>query len=104
VPGAAIGTLLLNDTPSRAEAQFAYLGHWLATVPFSAAVCRVGHGNNASGRHNRIQTVRMFLGGLRRTRLVTPTLKKSSCLVDRMTDRIGLFAVQSRPALPTWFY
>jgi hypothetical protein len=66
----------LNDTPSRAEAQFAYLGHRLATVPFSAAVCRVGHGNNASNRHNRIQTVRMFLGCLRRTRLVTPTLKK----------------------------
>jgi len=52
------------------------LGHRLATVPFSAAVCRVGHGNNASGRHNRIQTVRMFLGCLRRTRLVTPILKK----------------------------
>ena len=40
VPGAATGTLLLNDTPSRAEAQFAYLGHRLATVPFRAAVLR----------------------------------------------------------------
>jgi len=80
VPSAATGTLLLNDTPSRAEAQFAYLGQRLATVPFSAAVLRTGHGNNASGRHNRIQTLRMFLGWLRRTRLVTPTLKKEFML------------------------
>src|SRR4030095_3838238 len=62
VPGARIGTLLLNATTTRAEAQFAYLGHRLGIVPFKAAVCRVGHGNNASGRHNRIQTTRMFLG------------------------------------------
>jgi hypothetical protein len=80
VAGAATGTLLLNDTPSRAQAQFAYLGQRLATVPFSAAVLRTGHGNNASGRHNRIQTLRMFLGCLRRTRLVTPSLKKEFML------------------------
>jgi len=80
VPGAATGTLLLNDTPSRAEAQFTYLGHRLATVPFSAAVLRTGHGNNASGRHNRIQTLRMFLGCLRRTRLVMPSLRKEFML------------------------
>jgi hypothetical protein len=80
VPGAATGTLLLNDTPSRAEAQFAYLGQRLPTVPFSAAVLRTGHGNNASGRHNRIQTLRMFLGCLRRTRLITPALRREFML------------------------
>ena len=80
VPGAGTGTLLLNDTSTRAEAQFAYLGQRLSIVPFSAAVCRVGHGNNASGHHNRIQTMRMFLGCIRRTRLVTPSLRKEFML------------------------
>ncbi len=80
VPGAATGTLLLNDTTNRAEAQFAYLGHRLAIVPFNAAVYRIGHGNSASGRHHRIQTMRMFLGCIRRTRLVTPSLKKEFML------------------------
>jgi hypothetical protein len=80
VPGAGTGTLLLNDTTNRAEAQFAYLGHRLAIVPFKAAVYRLGHGNNASGRHNRIQTMRMFLGCIRRTRPVTPSLRREFML------------------------
>src|SRR5690348_10575410 len=47
VPGSGTGTLLLNDSHQRYSAQFDYLGHRLRTVPFSAAVCRIGHGNNA---------------------------------------------------------
>ena len=43
IPGAGIGTLLLNDSHIRADAQFAYLGHPLAIVPFSAAIYRIGH-------------------------------------------------------------
>jgi hypothetical protein len=80
VPGAATGTLLLNDTHIRAEAQFAYLGHRLATVPFSAAVWRISHGNNVSSQYHRTQTLRMLLGRIRRTRLITPSLRKEFML------------------------
>jgi hypothetical protein len=80
VPGSGTSTLLLNDSHQRYAAQFAYLGHRLATVPFSAAVCRLGHGNNAGTQPRRTQTVRMFLGRIRRTRLFTPSLKKEFML------------------------
>ena len=76
IPGAATGTLLLNDSHIRAEAQFDYLGHRLEMVPFNAVVWRIGHGNNASSQHHTTETLRMFLGRIRRTRLVTPGLKK----------------------------
>jgi hypothetical protein len=77
--GAGTGTLLLNDCHQRYAAQFAYLGQRLATVPFNAAVCRIGHGNNA-GILSRTQTARMFLGRIRRTRLITPKLRKEFML------------------------
>jgi hypothetical protein len=79
VPGSGIGTLLLNDSHQRCAAQFEYLGERLATIPFTAAVCRIGHGNNA-GRPFGTQTTRMLLGRLRRTRLVTPKLRKEFML------------------------
>jgi len=79
IPGAGTGTLLLNDCHQRYAAQFAYLGQALATVPFNAAVCRVGHGNNA-GIQSRTQTARMFLGRVRRTRLLTTSLRKEFML------------------------
>lgn len=80
VPGSGIGTLLLNDTHQRYAAQFDYLGHQLATVPFSAAVCRLCHGNNAGDQSPGTQTIRMVLGRIRRTRLVTPSLKREFML------------------------
>ena len=80
IPGAGTGTLLLNDSHSRAEAQFAHLGHALPAVPFRAAIYRIGHGNNATGNFHRTQNLRMFLGRLRRTRLVTAGLKKEFTL------------------------
>lgn len=79
VPGSGIGTLLLNDSHQRYAAQFEYLGQRLATVPFNAAVCRIGHGNNA-GQPFGTENARMFLGRLRRTRLITPSLKKEFML------------------------
>jgi hypothetical protein len=80
VPGSSTGTLLLNDSHQRYTTQFAYLGHRLATVSFGAAVCRIGHGNNAGDPFPSAETVRMFLGRIRRTRLVTPSLKKEFML------------------------
>ena len=80
VPGAGTGTLLLNDSHTRADAQFAYLGHRLITVPFTAAVWRIRHGNNASSQHHRAETLRMFFGRIRRTRLIIPSLKKEFSL------------------------
>jgi len=80
VPGSGTGTLLLNDNHQRYTAQFAHLGHRLATVPFNAAVCRI-HENNAGGGESRAtQTVRILVGRIRRTRLVTPRLKKEFML------------------------
>jgi hypothetical protein len=80
VPGAAPGTLLLNDSHQRYAAQFAYLGHRLATVPFNAAVCRIHENNAGGGESHGTETVRMFLGRIRRIRLVTPGLKKEFML------------------------
>ena len=79
VPGSAMGTLLLNDSHQRYAAQFDYLGHKLAPVPFNAAVCRIGHGNNA-GQPLGTETARMLLGRLRRIRLVTPKLRNEFML------------------------
>jgi hypothetical protein len=79
VPGSGMGTLLLNDSHQRYAAQFHYLGHRLATVPFNAAVCRIGHGNNA-GQPFGTETARMLLGRLRRTRLITPRLRNEFML------------------------
>ena len=80
VPGSGTTTLLLNDSHQRYTAQFAYLGYRLPTVPFSAAVCRL-HANNAGAAESLgTQTGRMFLGRIRRTRLVTPRLKKEFML------------------------
>jgi hypothetical protein len=79
VPGSGLGTLLLNDSHQRYAAQFDYLGERLATVPFNAAVCRIGHGNNA-GQPFGTETPRMLLGRARRTRLVIPKLRKEFML------------------------
>jgi hypothetical protein len=76
IPGAGTSTLLLNDTHKRSEAQFAYLGKKLAKVPFSAAIYSIGHGNNASGQYNRTHTLRMWLGRIWRTRVITPGLRR----------------------------
>jgi len=81
VPGAGTSTLLLNDSHIRADAQFAYLGHRLATVPFNAVIYRIDHGNNAAAQVCRTPTVRMLLGRIRRTRLVTLRLKREFMLV-----------------------
>lgn len=86
VPGAGTSTLLLNDSHTRADAQFAYLGHRLAMVPFSAAVWRISNGNNASSQLHRTENLRMFFGRIRRIRLVTPSLKKEFMLGCTVAD------------------
>ena len=80
VPDSETGTLLLNDSHQRYVAQFAYLGHRLKTVPFCAAVCRIDHGNNAAAHSPDTETMRMFLGRIRRTRLITRSLKREFML------------------------
>jgi hypothetical protein len=80
VPGSGTGTLLLNDNHQRYAAQFGYLRHRLATVPFNAAVCRLHENNAGGGESHGTQTMRMFLGRIRRTRLVTPGVKKEFML------------------------
>jgi hypothetical protein len=80
VPGSETGTLLFNDSHQRYAAQFAYLGYSLATVPFCAAVCRIDHGNNAAAHSASNETLRMFVGRIRRTRLLTPSLRREFML------------------------
>jgi hypothetical protein len=80
VPGAGTGSLLLNDSHGRAEAQFRYLGHQLATVPFRAAVYRVQVPNSVSQRGYHIHSLRWLLGRIRRTRLISASLRKEFML------------------------
>jgi hypothetical protein len=80
VPGAGVGKLLLTGNHTRSQAQFAYLGYKLGVVPFSAAIYRIGHGNNASGHYHCIHSLRMLLGRIRRTRVITANLRKEFML------------------------
>jgi hypothetical protein len=80
VPGSGTTTLLLNDSHQRYAAQFGYLGHKLATVPFNAAVCRIHENNAGADESLGRETLRMFFGRVRRTRLITPSLKKEFML------------------------
>lgn len=83
-PGSRISTLLLNDSCPRFAAQFAYLGHRLPTVPFSAVVYRTGNSDSVEGvirqRTPQTQTLRMLIGRIRRTRLITKALRKEFML------------------------
>lgn len=81
IPGSETSTLLLNDSHQRYAAQFAYLGHKLSSVPFKAVVYRTGNPDSSSaaleiGR----PTLRMILGTIRRTKLITKTLRREFAL------------------------
>jgi hypothetical protein len=83
VPGSGISTLLLNDSHQRCAAQFAYLGHELATIPFDAVVYRTGNPDSSSrfgGFWRPKCTVRMLVGRIRRTRFITQTLREEFLL------------------------
>ena len=81
VPGSGTSTLLLNDSHQRYAAQFAYLGQKLSTVPFRAVVYRMGNpdSNSASLETGR-PTLRMILGTIRRTTLMTKSLRREFAL------------------------
>jgi len=80
-----ISTLLLNDSFTRfAAAQFAHLGLRLSTVPFSAVIYRTGNSDSIEGgirlTRTQTQTLRMLIGRIRRTRLITKGLRKEFML------------------------
>lgn len=84
-PRARTSTLLLNDSFTRfAAAQFAYLGLRLSNVPFSAVVYRTGNSDSIEGgirlRRTQTQTLRMLVGRIHRTRLITKALRKEFML------------------------
>ncbi len=83
-PGFRISTVLLNDDCSRFAAQFAYLGHRLPTVPFSAVIYRTGNADSVEGwlRQGTRQTptLRMLAGRIRRTRFITKALRQEFML------------------------
>jgi hypothetical protein len=82
VPGSATSTLLANDSHQRWAAQFTYLGHKLSVIPFPAVIYRLGNPDSntwAGGTYQlrkRFHSIRMFVGSLRRTRLITDALRK----------------------------
>jgi hypothetical protein len=83
VPRSRTSTLLLNDSHQRYAAQFAYLGYKLVTLPFHALVYRTGNPDSDSrfgGFWRPKWTVRMLVGTIRRTRLITPSLRKEFML------------------------
>jgi hypothetical protein len=81
VPGSAASTLLLNDSHQRYAAQFAYLGHRLSTVPFRAVIYRTGNiDSNSAGLEMPWPTLRMILGGIRRTKFMTKSVKREFAL------------------------
>jgi hypothetical protein len=80
-----ISTLLLNDSFTRfATAQFAHLGLRLRTIPFSAVIYRTGNSDSIEGgirlTRTQTQTLRMLIGRIRRTRLITKALRKEFML------------------------
>jgi len=84
IRGSRISTLLLNDTCTQFASQFAYLGHRLPTVPFNAVVYRTGNADSVEGgirqRTPQTPTLRMLVGRIRRTRLITKALRKEFML------------------------
>lgn len=87
IPGSGRSPLLLNDSHQRYAAQFAYLGHKLRSVPFHAVIYRTGNPDSSSrvaGMGRPKYTQRMLLGRIRRTRFITPSLRKEFML-DRAT-------------------
>jgi hypothetical protein len=81
VPGSGTSTLLLNDSHQRYAAQFTYLGYKISTVPFKAVVYRTGNpeSNSATLKTGR-PTLRMRLGAIRRTKLITNSLRREFAL------------------------
>lgn len=81
VPGSGTSTLLLNDSHQRYAAQFAYLGHKLSTLPFRAVIYRIGNpDSNSAALETGRPSLRMILGTIRRTKLMTTTLKREFAL------------------------
>src|SRR5206468_8273142 len=81
VPGSGISTLLLNDSHQRYAAQFAYLGHKLSTLPFRAVIYRIGNpDSNSAALETGRRSLRMILGTIRRTKLMTTILKREFAL------------------------
>jgi len=71
----------LNDSHQRYAAQFAYLGQKLSILPFRAVVYRTGNreSNSAALEIGR-PTLRMILGTIRRTKLMTKTVRREFAL------------------------
>jgi hypothetical protein len=84
VPGSGITTLLLNDTHQRYVAQFSYLGFELRTLPFGAVIYRVSSDSDSisgvNGGPTSKVSLRKMLGAIRRTRFITPSLRKEFML------------------------
>jgi len=81
VPGSGTSTLLLNDSHQRYAAQFAYLGHKISTLPFRAVIYRIGNpDSNSAALETGQPSLRMLLGAIRRTKLMTRTLKREFAL------------------------
>jgi len=75
-------SLLINEAHGLAPKAFAVRGLKLQSAPFAAAVYRIGSRNSVTGRTNRVHSLRMLLGRLRRLRLLTPALRREFALCE----------------------
>lgn len=81
VPGSGIASLILNDSHQRYEAQFKYLGYHLETLPFHAVVYRDANPDSMGLGNRHKESIRMKLGKIRRTRMLTNKIKKEYNIV-----------------------
>ena len=69
-------TLLVNNRHSRTLGRFREHGYAVLGIPFSAAIYRVGNIHSLSRRDHRVHSLRMWLGRMRRIRLITSKLRQ----------------------------
>lgn len=80
IPGSGTTTLLRNNCHQRYAAQFAHFGHKLASIPFHSMVYRVNNADSITQGKLHAHSLRMWLGSVRRTRLITPSLRREFML------------------------
>jgi hypothetical protein len=80
IPGSGTTTLLRNNCHQRYAAQFAHLGHKLTSIPFHSMIYRVNNTDSITQGKLHAHSLRMWLGSIRRMRLITPSLRREFLL------------------------
>ena len=73
-------SLLINELHGYADKAMALNGIKICDIPFRAGIYRVGNINSHHQRTYKSHSLRLLLGRIRRTRLLTPTLRREFAL------------------------